>query len=82
MVKSCPLCNGLEQFEMYCTNCGENMDDVGRAVDYHSDYSPYLDYQITNTVDGADASDERNVCMHLFICPTCSHQLTKGIGEK
>ncbi|QDP39703.1 hypothetical protein FN924_05650 [Radiobacillus deserti] len=71
----------MEEFETYCTNCGNHMENVGRAVDYHSDYSPYLDYQITNTVDGIDTSNQNNICVHLFICPNCSHDMTKVIEE-
>jgi len=64
----CPLCNGIEKYEISCPTCEGLMVDEGPIVDYLDDYSPYLSRDITQLVDGT-ASDK---CVHLYKCTECS----------
>lgn len=74
----CPLCNGLAEFNRYCRNCKNNMEDSGRVQDYYDDYSPYLSYSITNVMDG----EPQDVCQHLFTCPVCGNDDVVNISKK
>jgi len=65
----CPLCNGLmEVKDVKCEFCNNVMVDKGRLTDYLDDYSPYLEMNITELVDGGP----NNVCVHLFKCEKCN----------
>ncbi len=63
----CPVCNGLEQPNIECPQCGDMMVDKGPIVDYLDDYSPYLSNDITQLVDGAP----HDKCTHLYQCESC-----------
>ena len=47
----CPLCNGIEDYPLVCTNCSSKLEDQGKISDYYDDYSPYLLDEITSKVD-------------------------------
>jgi len=65
----CPLCNGLEYYNIRCEKCKNKMADKGRITDYYDNYSPYLEMSITELVDGV----KNNQCLHLFTCEYCGN---------
>ncbi|SCY04043.1 hypothetical protein [Alkaliphilus peptidifermentans] len=68
MESVCPVCNCLASYIVKCHSCGNVMKDYGVIQDYFDDYSPYLDRDITERLDGAT----RNECMHVFFCEICN----------
>ena len=77
----CPLCNGLCVIEEPCTACGALFSDMGRVVDYHDDYSAYLDIDTQKQNDGDVLSTEKGLCYHLFFCKECGRDMTAAIEE-
>ncbi|SHK15408.1 hypothetical protein [Paramaledivibacter caminithermalis] len=69
MEQICPLCNGLQEYEVECEECKGKMIDKGRMSDYYDNYSSYLDMNITELIDGVQ-SDK---CVHLFSCSDCKN---------
>lgn len=63
----CPTCNGLYNIDNQCDNCGTNMVNQGPIQNFFDDYSPYLNYGITEKVDGVDYDK----CLHLYVCYNC-----------
>lgn len=63
----CPICNGLASYLVRCSDCSRQMDARGAIEDYFDNYSPYLDKDITETMDGV----EEGRCVHIFYCPSC-----------
>ena len=43
------------------------MEDRGRIQDYYDDYSPYLNYSVTDVMD----DEPPEICQHLFVCTAC-----------
>ena len=73
----CPLCNGIIEYTKKCSKCGLDMEDKGRMQDYLDNYSPYLNYSITDMVDG----EGPNVCKHIFVCPICGISSSVNIDK-
>jgi hypothetical protein len=73
----CPLCNNLYNIPIPCTRCTEFMKAQGAIQDYFDDYSPYLDYDITSRIDGADKDN----CVHLYSCMHCGHDTRISIAK-
>lgn len=73
-MRICPKCNGLSYETYICQGCYSIMQDHGRMVDYYDKYSPYLDENITNKVDGLTAQENEKECLHLFYCGQCEKE--------
>lgn len=67
----CPFCNGLASTSYTCPQCVEVLQDCGKTVDYLDNYSPYLDQQILQEVDGLPHAESNTYCVHIFYCPAC-----------
>ena len=67
----CPLCNGLREMYLLCTNCGEQMLDSGRLIDFFDDYSPYMEIDLMKMEDGIPDTNSGQKCPHLYTCPSC-----------
>jgi len=67
----CPVCNGLRELYLICTNCGEPMLESGRLMDYFENYSPYMDINLTKMEDGYPDTNSDEKCPHLYSCPAC-----------
>lgn len=76
----CPLCNGLEEIRIYCPSCQTVMTDEGKLSDFFDDYSPYMDIELLQLVDGFPAGN-RERCIHLFRCPACMKEQPVIIGD-
>ncbi|AOY76636.1 hypothetical protein [Clostridium formicaceticum] len=63
----CPICNGLSSYVVKCSFCGSTMEAQAAIQDYYDDYSPYLDKEITEKLDGVSKVQ----CLHIFYCPQC-----------
>jgi len=73
----CPLCNGLQKYEIKCQKCGERMNDRGRIAEYYDDYSSYLEMSITEEIDGVSGDK----CVHLFSCVNCNNDKRVSIDK-
>lgn len=73
----CPLCNGLAKMNIVCGKCGSDMEDKGRIQDYYDDYSPYLNYGLTDLQDG----EPDDICQHIFCCPVCGYDKINNIKK-
>jgi len=52
--------------------------ETGAAIqDYFDDYSPYLDKDITEMIDGVS----ENQCVHIFYCPHCGSDRKVAIDK-
>jgi len=67
----CPLCNGLREVNLICSNCGSQMEDSGRVMDFYDDYSPYMEIDLMKMEDGYLDTKSENKCPHLYHCPSC-----------
>ena len=65
----CPICNGLTQVSLSCPRCRGTLVDTGILENYFEPYSPYLDEDILDLVDGVG----KDQCIHLFSCPSCHY---------
>ncbi|HBM80278.1 MAG: hypothetical protein QME45_14475 [Clostridiales bacterium] len=73
----CPVCNGISECIIYCDECGNEMKNGGRIQDYYDDYSPYLNYNDTDIIDG----EPYGICQHIYICPACGRDKTVNIRK-
>ncbi|MDQ7860126.1 hypothetical protein RCO48_00950 [Peribacillus frigoritolerans] len=69
----CPLCNGLRKIHVDCPECGSELEDKGKFMDYADDYSAYMDIDILKENDGYPQSLQKGQCPHLTKCPECGH---------
>lgn len=67
----CPVCNGLTTLPLTCKNCGRQMVDQGRIMDYYDDYSPYMEIDLMKMEDGYPDSCSGHKCPHLYRCESC-----------
>ncbi|MEH7180784.1 hypothetical protein [Neobacillus vireti] len=67
----CPICNGLREVYLICTQCGQQMLDSGRLMDFYDDYSPYMDIDLMKMEDGYMDTNSGQKCPHLYTCPNC-----------
>lgn len=81
MMSMCPLCNGLENFEISCNKCNKIMVDKGRILDYFDDYSAYLDIEGMKLFDGISDDRKEHQCPHIFYCQHCHLEKTILIQE-
>ncbi|MCC5912156.1 MAG: hypothetical protein JJT76_17190 [Clostridiaceae bacterium] len=63
----CPICNSLASYIVQCPTCHNKMEAQGAIEEYFDDYSPYLDREITEKLDGVAAEK----CLHIFYCTEC-----------
>jgi transcription elongation factor Elf1 len=68
----CPICNGLREIELICTNCGSSMMESGRLMDFYDDYSPYMEIDLMKLEDGYPDTNSGHKCPHLYQCPSCN----------
>ncbi|MFD1707311.1 hypothetical protein ACFSCZ_11275 [Siminovitchia sediminis] len=74
----CTLCNGMAAERHVCRLCMGTMIDQGKVYDFYDDYSPYMEIEWNQLVDGDPQSTQKPECVHLFICVVCgtSHEIT------
>lgn len=76
----CPLCNGFQEIHPTC-QCGSQMVDSGREMDYYDDYSAYMEIDQLKLQDGYPNSYSNHKCPHLFTCPKCAKDKIIFINE-
>lgn len=74
----CPLCNGLIKLQQKCLNCSNLLRDQGTLESYFDPYSPYLDENILDMVDGVVSED---YCIHLLTCSFCNSTNRKAVSK-
>ncbi len=67
----CPVCNGLREVLLICSNCGQTMVESGKLMDYYDDYSPYMEIDLMKLEDGYPDNHSDHKCAHLYRCPSC-----------
>ena len=67
----CPICNGLREVSLQCKQCGQQMLDSGRLMDFYDDYSPYMEIDLMKMEDGYSDTNSGHKCAHLYTCPAC-----------
>ncbi|MBU9720749.1 MULTISPECIES: hypothetical protein [Bacillaceae] len=67
----CPLCNGMNDLNIQCQSCNNQMSDKGRYFDYFGDYSPYESIELMKESDGIATDKQDETCPHLFTCESC-----------
>lgn len=77
----CPVCNGLREVILSCTNCGVPMRESGRLMDYYDDYSPYMEIDLMKMEDGYVDTYSGHLCPHLYRCPACNQDKVLLIKE-
>ncbi|GAA5416720.1 hypothetical protein Pryu01_01758 [Paraliobacillus ryukyuensis] len=77
----CLACNGIEEKEKSCVNCGSAMVDMGKIADQFDDYTPYMDDEHIKQVDGDPHSLEQHSCLHLYQCPNCENEQQIALQE-
>jgi hypothetical protein len=76
----CPLCNGFHDIKAIC-QCGSNMIDSGKVMDYYDDYSAYMEIDQLKLEDGYPSNYKNEQCAHLFSCPSCAEDRVIFINE-
>lgn len=76
----CPLCNGFQEVKKKC-DCGSEMVDSGRIMDYYDDYSAYMEIDQLKLEDGYPNSFSNEKCPHLFTCSSCASDKVIMIDE-
>lgn len=67
----CPICNGFQELIIQCPDCGQNMDDSGRIMDFYDDYSAYMEIDSLKLEDGFQGTVAKSQCPHLVSCQNC-----------
>lgn len=67
----CPICNGLSHLNKACTNCGKQMDEIGKMEDYMDPYYPYMDKE-SFSMDNKKLLIGDHLCVHLYYCEFCN----------
>jgi hypothetical protein len=76
----CPLCNGFYEIHPPC-QCGSEMKDSGKEMDYYDDYSAYMEIDDLKLENGYLDDHKAHKCPHLFTCPQCSRDRIIFIDE-
>lgn len=71
----CPVCNGLQELDIECPVCSQQMNDCGKWSDYLGPYSPYREIDDISMSDGTLGS-KNNQCLHLVNCADCHQNFT------
>ncbi|KRF55239.1 hypothetical protein ASG99_10980 [Bacillus sp. Soil768D1] len=69
----CPLCNGLRKIHVNCPECGSDLDDKGKFMDFADSYSAYMDIDTLKQNDGYPQSLQKGQCPHIMNCSKCGH---------
>ncbi|WP_082347319.1 hypothetical protein [Bacillus sp. FJAT-18017] len=77
----CPVCNGLKQLDVHCSECSSQMEEKGRYMDYFDDYSPYMPIDQMKLEDGIPNDYKNHQCPHLYRCPSCGNDQIVLIKE-
>lgn len=77
----CAVCNGFEQLNIPCPNCGGILEDCGRIMDFYDDYSAYMEIDHLKLEDGYPYTQALEQCPHLMSCTTCGRNEVKFIQE-
>ncbi len=77
----CPVCNGLRELNFICSNCGNQMTESGRLMDYYDDYSPYMEIDLMKMEDGYKDTKSEHKCPHLYFCTNCQKDEVLFIKE-
>lgn len=77
----CPLCNAITQQHFSCPNCGQEMKDEGRVMDFFDDYSAYLDIEGMKLFNGYPDDQKNHLCPHVLSCSNCSKEIIHFIEE-
>ena len=76
----CPICNGLVELRSPCKECGKQVEDKGRIMDYYDDYSAYMPIDQMKLENGyQDYSN--HLCPHLVYCTSCNKEEVLFIQE-
>jgi len=76
----CPICNGLVELRSTCKECGKQVEDKGRIMDYYDDYSAYMPIDQMKLENGyQDYSN--HLCPHLVYCTSCNKEEVLFIQE-
>jgi hypothetical protein len=71
MSEICPVCNGLYDQLIFCSNCGMPMEQAGRPEDYIEPYGPYMEKD-TLMLNNKITASENTSCIHYYTCPNCN----------
>lgn len=77
----CPVCNGLREVYLICTNCGDHMIESGRLMDFYDNYSPYMEIDLMKMEDGYLETKSGHQCPHVYRCPICHKEEVIFIKE-
>lgn len=76
----CPICNGLRDISLSCSECGALMEDQGHVSDYFGPYSPYEE-DLWPQLTGEAGSYFSHRCLHFFSCPRCRKGATRTVTK-
>jgi hypothetical protein len=76
----CPLCNGFYEIHPPC-QCGGEMRDSGKEMDYYDDYSAYMEIDDLKLENGYPVDHANHQCPHLFTCSQCARDQIIFIEE-
>lgn len=80
MSSMCPVCNGFQQLEAKCPECGGKADDDGRLNDFLGPYSPYRPIDDIGMDNGVlDVGLHR--CTHVTHCASCGYTFHSFVEE-
>ncbi|MFD2670669.1 hypothetical protein [Marinicrinis sediminis] len=80
MMYACPVCNGWNEMQEACPQCGQSLQDYGRTGDFYGPYSPYRpidDIRLTNGIPDV----RLHQCIHTCYCAHCKHKVEITIEE-
>lgn len=77
----CPICNGFEKISEKCSSCGNDVEDMGRLMDYYDDYSAYMPIDQMKLEDGYPADFMKQECPHVLKCSACDQTVVRFIKE-
>ncbi|WP_080847567.1 hypothetical protein [Cytobacillus gottheilii] len=77
----CSICNGFRELHELCGECGREMNDHGKIMDYYDDYSAYMPTDLMKMEDGYQNDYRDQLCPHLLTCSHCGMESVKLLEE-
>lgn len=76
----CPVCNGLNQLNARCPQCGEDLNDQGPVQHFYGPYSAYRPIEDIKKTNGF-SDMENGQCIHLTVCTLCDQEIYTAVSE-
>ncbi|WP_128893639.1 hypothetical protein [Longirhabdus pacifica] len=80
MSYACPICNGLQNWNVVCPKCNMNTEDYGKYADFVGPYAPYQSIEQMKS-DNGYWDEIQHQCIHVAYCHSCQYTFQSAVYE-